>query len=120
MAGKTRKKGVAKKNLTSVKTVKVSSILEAVNTEMVKDQIVELRSEMTHYVIESTAVSMLSLLLFIGAPSVFPEIINPYLPSSLKIMQAFIAIPTVFWLVTIVSNMFRYFKILKLQELLKK
>lgn len=119
MVGKVKKK-VTRKTLTSVKTVKVSSILQAVNLEMVKDQISELRMEMTHYVVESTAVSMLSLLLFIGAPSVFPEIINPYLPSSLKIMQAFIAVPTVFWLVTILGNMLRYFKILKLQELLKK
>jgi hypothetical protein len=119
MAGKAKKKTV-KRTSFAVKTVKVSSILEAVNTEMIKDQIMELRTEMTHYVVESTAVSMLSLLLFIGAPSVFPEIINPYLPSSLKIMQAFIAVPTVFWLVTIVSNMFRYFKILRLQDLLKK
>lgn len=103
-----------------VKTLKVSNLLEAVNAEMVKDQITSLRMEMTHYVTESVAVSILALLLFIGAPSVFPEIINPYLPSSLKIMQAFIMIPSVFWLITILGNMVRYFKILKLQDKLFK
>lgn len=90
-----------------------------VNPELIKMQIMELRMEMTHYVNESIAVSILALLLFIGAPSVFPEIINPYLPSSLKIMQAFIAVPTVFWLLTIFGNMVRYFKILKLKDSLK-
>lgn len=105
---------------TSVKTVKVSNLLQAVNSEMVRDQITALRMEMTHYIMESVAVSILALLLFIGAPSVFPEIINPYLPSSLKIMQAFVMIPSVFWLMTILGNMVRYFKILKLQEKLVK
>lgn len=103
-----------------VKTVKVSSLIEAVNSEMVRDQITALRMEMTHYVTESVSVSILALLLFIGAPSVFPEVINPYLPSSLKIMQAFVAVPSVFWLVTILGNMVRYFRILKLQEKLVK
>mgnify|MGYP001579326143 CR=1 FL=1 len=103
-----------------VKTLRVSNILEAVNAEMARDQITALRAEMTHYVTESVAVSILALLLFIGAPSVFPEIINPYLPSSLKIMQAFIMIPSVFWLITILGNMVRYFKILKLQDKLFK
>lgn len=79
----------------------------------------QMRKEMTHSIQESTSVSILALLLFIGAPSVFPEIINPYLPSSLKIMQAIVAIPLIFWLVTIVANMTRYFKILKLQDELK-
>lgn len=112
---------VAKKtSVKEVKTLKVSSLIEAVNSEMVRDQITALRMEMTHYVTESVAVSILALLLFIGAPSVFPEVINPYLPSSLKIMQAFVAIPSVFWLVTIFGNMFRYFRILKLQEKLLK
>jgi len=105
---------------TSVKTVKVSNLLQAVNSEMVRDQITALRMEMSHYIMESVAVSILALLLFIGAPSVFPEIINPYLPSSLKIMQAFVMIPSVFWLMTILGNMVRYFKILKLQEKLVK
>ncbi|EKE05149.1 MAG: hypothetical protein ACD_19C00425G0010 [uncultured bacterium] len=109
------KKGEGLKN---VKTIKVSNLIEAINAEVVKDQITSLRMEMTHYVTESIAVSILALLLFIGAPSVFPEVINPYLPSSLKIMQAFVAIPSVFWLITILGNMVRYFKILRLQELL--
>ena len=78
------------------------------------------RKEMAHSIFESVAVSILALLLFIGAPSVFPELINPYLPSSLKIMQAIVAVPFVFWLITILSNMVRYFKILRLQDQLKK
>lgn len=90
-----------------------------VNPELIKMQIMELRMEMTHYIVESVAISILALLLFIGSPSVFPEIINPYLPSSLKIMQAFIAVPTVFWLLTIFGNMIRYFKILRLKDSLK-
>ena len=105
------------------KAVKVSrpvKKVEVLSNEQIKDRISELRMEMTHYVSESTAVSILALLLFIGAPSVFPEIINPYLPSALKIMQAFVAIPSVFWLVTILGNMVRYFKILRLQEKLSK
>lgn len=105
---------------TTLKTLKVSNLLEAVNAEMLKDQITSLRMEMTHSVTESTSVSILALLLFIGAPSVFPEIINPYLPSSLKIMQAFVAVPTIFWVITILGNMLRYFRILKLQDKLFK
>ncbi len=97
-------------------TLKVTNLLEAVNLETIKDRIAELRMEMTHYVVESVAISILALLLFIGAPSVFPEVINPYLPSSLKIMQAFVAIPTVFWVITILGNMIRYFKILRLRD----
>ena len=97
-------------------TLKVTNLLEAVNLETIKDRIAELRMEMTHYVVESVAISILALLLFIGAPSVFPEVINPYLPSSLKIMQAFVMIPSVFWLVTILGNMFRYFRILRLRD----
>ena len=94
-------------------------VKKSLNVETVKDQIMSLRSEMTHYVTESTSVSILALLLFIGAPSVFPDVINPYLPSSLKIMQAFVAVPLVFWLITILGNMVRYFKILKLQDLVR-
>ena len=90
-----------------------------VNPELIKMQIMELRMEMTHYIVESVAISILALLLFIGSPSVFPEIINPYLPSSLVIMQSFIAVPTVFWLLTILGNMVRYFKILKLKDSIK-
>lgn len=117
MARATKKTAVKKEKV--IKTLKVSNLLEAVNTEMVKDKISELRLEMTHSVIETVSVSILALLLFIGAPSVFPEIINPYLPSSLLIMQAFVAVPTVFWLLTILGNMVRYFKILKLKDSLK-
>jgi hypothetical protein len=113
-------KAIKKTVKKEVKTLKVSNLLEAVNSEMVRDQITALRMEMTHYIQESTSVSILALLLFIGAPSVFPEVINPYLPSSLKIMQAFVAVPTLFWIITILGNMVRYFKILKLQDKLSK
>lgn len=98
------------------KVLKPAKVVEVLSVEQIKDRISELRMEMTHYVTESTAVSILALLLFIGAPSVFPEVINPYLPSSLKIMQAIVMIPSVFWLITILGNMFRYFKVLKLQD----
>ena len=108
------KKVVKKAN----KTLKPARVVEVLSVEEIKDRISELRMEMTHYVTESTSVSILALLLFIGAPSVFPEIINPYLPSSLKIMQAIVMIPSVFWLITILGNMFRYFKVLKLQDML--
>ena len=102
-----------------VKKIVVKKASVAVNPEMVKSQIAELRMDMTHYVVESVSISILALLLFIGAPSVFPEIINPYLPSSLVIMQSFVAVPTVFLVLTILGNMVRYFKILKLKDSLK-
>ncbi len=113
---KVSKKAV-KKATTKVAVTKVAVVL---TTEQIKDRISELRMEMTHYINESTSVSILALLLFIGAPSVFPEIINPYLPSSLKIMQAFVAVPSLFWIITIFGNMVRYFKILSLQDKLSK
>jgi len=49
---------------------------------------------------------------------VFPEIINPYLPSSLKILQGVILLPVVFWLFSLVGNVIRLKKILKLQKAL--
>lgn len=105
-----------KKAVKKVLTKKPQVVL---NPEMVKTQIMELRMEMTHYIVESIAISILALLLFIGAPSVFPEVINPYLPSSLKIMQALVSVPLVFWVLTVFGNMFRYFKILKLKDSIK-
>lgn len=112
---------VIKKTVKKVapKVAVVTKPVIVMSVEQIKDRISELRMEMTHHVNESVAVSILALLLFIGAPSVFPEIINPYLPSSLKIMQAFVMVPSIFWLLTILGNMFRYFKILKLQDSLK-
>ena len=101
------------------KAVVIAKVAPVMSLEQIKDKITELRGEMSYYVNESTSVSILALLLFIGAPSVFPEIINPYLPSSLKIMQAIVMVPSIFWLITILGNMVRYFKILKLQDLLK-
>lgn len=114
-------KKVVKKTAPKVapKAVVAVKVAPVMTLEQIKDRILELRGEMSHYVNESTSVSILALLLFIGAPSVFPEIINPYLPSSLKIMQAIVMIPSVFWLVTILGNMLRYFRILKLQDSLK-
>lgn len=103
---------MAKKTIKSVKPQK------SLSTDQIKDQISELRMEMTRCVAESTSVSILGLLLFIGAPSVFPEIINPYLPSSLQIMQAIIALPTLYWAVTMLGNMTRHFRIMKLQDAL--
>jgi len=85
-------------------------------TEQAKEKILGIRMGMIHCAIESVAVSILALLLFIGAPSVFPEIINPYLPSSLKIMQAIVAVPAILWILTILWNAFNYFRIYKLQK----
>lgn len=119
---KTVKKVAAKKAVSPIevlKSFKFSKSAVKMTPEMAKEGILELRSEMTHYVTESVSVSILALLLFIGAPSVFPEVINPYLPSSLLIMQSFVAVPTVFWILTILGNMVRYFKILKLKDSLK-
>lgn len=98
----------------------IRKVLEKEDRSIMFFGIDQTRKEMTHSILESTSVSILALLLFIGAPSVFPEIINPYLPSSLKIMQAIVSVPLIFWLVTILANMVRYFKIFKLQKRLRK
>ena len=102
------------KNIT--KLAKSVKIVEKLNAEQSKAKILELRMGMMFAATQSVAISILALLLFIGAPSVFPEIINPYLPSSLKIMQAIIAVPTVFWLLTILGCLFNCFRISKLQK----
>lgn len=102
------------------KFLKRSKTTKVLTVEQTKEKITSLRMEMTHFAIESVAVSILALVLFIGAPSVFPNIINPYLPSALKIMQVIVAVPAVFWIITILGNMVRYFKILKLQNKLSK
>ena len=99
---------------------RIEKIVATKDRSIVFFEIDQTRKEMTHSISESTSVSILALVLFIGAPSVFPEIINPYLPSSLKIMQVIVAVPLVFWLITIFANMVRYFKILKLQDNLTK
>lgn len=115
-AKRTRTKKQIDRKAKVLKTVKVSNLVEALNAEKARDQIVALRSEIQVAVSEATSVSMLSLLLFIAAPSVFPELINPYLESSLQIMRAFVVVPLAFWLITVFANMVRYFKILKLQD----
>lgn len=82
----------------------------------VMDRIEQLNKDRLLFAVESVAVSILALLVFIGAPSVFPTLINPYDPNSLKILQAVIALPTAFWVYVIVGNMVRMYQVLKLQE----
>lgn len=84
--------------------------------EQIKEKISVLRTDMSQAISLSTSTSILALLLFIGAPSVFPEIINPYLPSSLKIMQGIVIVPSVFWILTILGNMARFTMIVRLQK----
>ena len=107
---------VRKSQSRSIKSVKISNLMQILDIEAIKDQIQELRMETGTSISNAILVSILALLLFIGTPSVFPEIINPYLPSSLRIMQAFIAVPVVYFLSVFLGNMVRYYKILKLQE----
>lgn len=105
-----------KKSTKAVSTVKASNIPQTVSAEIVRDQIAVLRMGMSQSIMESISVSILALLLFIGAPSVFPEIINPYLPSSLRIMQILVVVPSVVWLLAMLGNLVRYFMILKLRK----
>lgn len=98
------------------KLAKSVKIVENLSAEQSKVKISEIKMGMIFITVESVAVSILALLLFIGAPSVFPEIINPYLPSSLKIMQAIVAVPTIFWILTILGNIFNSLRIFKLQR----
>lgn len=93
---------------------------EKISTDknMLMFQISELKKDKILYTLESLTVSMLALLLFIGAPSVFPEIINPYLPSSLKIMQALVAVPVAVSVLVLITNLFRWIKIMKFQKAL--
>lgn len=107
----------AKKKTTKLVKKEVTPELDK---NLVMFQIAELKKDKILYVLESLTVSMLALLLFIGAPSVFPEIINPYLPSSLKIMQAIVIVPVVVAVLVLISNLVRWVKIVKLSKLLKK
>lgn len=109
---------VIKKEIKVLKTVKDFLPKFSVNlsAEQAKERISFLRIDMSQSINLSTATSILALLLFIGAPSVFPEIINPYLPQSLKIMQGIVIVPSVFWLLTILGNMVRSIIIFKLQK----
>ena len=79
-------------------------------------KIKSLEKEMTLMATESIAISILALLLFIGAPSVFPTIIDPYKASSLQIMQGIIIVPTAFWIITLLSNVVRCVMIFKLKK----
>lgn len=83
-------------------------------------QIAELKKDGLSLIIHSIAVSVLAFIVFIGAPSVFPTIINPYLPSSLKIMQGIVLVPVVVFVLTLIINFVRWIKIIKLSKLLKK
>lgn len=100
----------------------IKKLFKRKSVKLTKEQalfkINELRMCSLHCIIESVAISILALLLFIGAPSVFPEIINPYLPSSLKIMQGIVIVPSVFWIISVISNLVSWFKIKKLSKLL--
>ncbi|MBL7036792.1 hypothetical protein ISR94_03030 [Candidatus Microgenomates bacterium] len=88
------------------------------NKDQIRFEIDQLRKDKILFAVESVALSILALLVFIAAPSVFPEIINPYLPSSLKILQGVVLLPLVFWIFTLVGNLIRLKKILKLQKTL--
>lgn len=90
----------------------------AMTTEQMMFQIAELKRDKMLFVGESVAVSLLALLLFIGAPSVFPEVINPYAPESLRIMQGIVIVPSAFWLFVMVGNVIRYMRIMKLKKML--
>lgn len=91
-----------------------------VDKEMIKMMIEGLRAERVVYAVESVAVSILALLVFIGAPSVFPNIINPYEPSSLKILQGVILFPVAYWLLfAVIGNLVRLAKIQRLQKKLR-
>jgi hypothetical protein len=109
------KKVVKKTSKVTVVAAKSSPVL---TVEQTKEKISEIKSSMSFLVMESIAISMLSLVLFIGAPSVFPEIINPYLPSSLKIMQGIIVVPTAFLLITVIANLVGTIRIFRLQKAL--
>lgn len=84
--------------------------------EKVWYKVKSLKRGMTHMATESAAISILALLLFIGAPSVFPTIIDPYKASSLKIMQGIIIVPLAFWAITIISNLVSCIMIFKLKR----
>jgi len=100
------------------KTAKKETRTErSTDRDLLKFQISEIRKDKIVYAVESTALTILALLVFIGAPSVFPEIINPYEPSSLKILQGVIILPFVYWLlVAVIGNLLRLRKINKLQR----
>lgn len=84
--------------------------------EQIMFEIGQLRQDKILFAIESVALSILALLVFIGAPSVFPEIINPYDPNSLKILQGVIALPVAYFLFVLVGNIVRLIKIQKLTK----
>lgn len=89
------------------------------NVELVKFEMNLLKHASIQVAVESTALSILSLLVFIGAPSVFPEVINPYDPNSLKILQGVIILPFAYWLLAVIGNMVRLRRIQKLQKQLQ-
>lgn len=84
--------------------------------EQLMFEIDQLRKDKILFAIESVAVSMTGLLVFIGAPSVFPTIINPYDPKSLVILQFVVGIPLAYWFFALVTNMVRMYRVMRLQE----
>lgn len=84
--------------------------------EQLMFEIDQLRKDRMLSAIESAGISMTGLLVFIGAPSVFPTIINPYDPKSLVILQYVVGVPLGFWLLVFVSNMIRMYQVMKLQK----
>ncbi len=116
---------IIKKSIKSFKETKgiksfFPKVSQSLTSEQIKEKIVVLRMDMAQSISFSTSTSILALLLFIGAPSVFPEIINPYLPASLKIMQGIVIVPSAFWILTILGNMVRFMMIFRLQKRLLK
>ena len=91
-------------------------LADGAHVDQISNKISLLRLDMSQAINFSTSTSILALLLFIGAPSVFPEIINPYLPSSLKIMQGIVVVPSFFWILTILGNIARSVMIMRLQK----
>jgi len=84
--------------------------------EQLRFEIDQLRSASLVCTLESVALTILAMVLFIGAPSVFPEIINPYDPNSLKILQGIIIVPTAYFVFALFGNIVRIVKVQKLQK----
>lgn len=99
------------------KTTKKTKRVEVSESKVdYSSQISALREDMRLASTDSVAISILALLLFIGAPSVFPTIIDPYNPNSLKIMQWIIIVPSAYWVFTILSNLYRMFRVYRLSK----
>ena len=87
--------------------------------EQLMFEIEQFRNDKIVYAVESVALTILALLVFIGAPSVFPTLINPYDPNSLKILQGVIILPFAYFVLVLIGNLIRLYKIQKLQKELR-